>query len=178
MRRGSARAAGRARPTPDALERAVGPAALRQPEAVSAEVVGPSLEQGDLGRPAESGADQRQVLGKELILQGARARRQQHPLSAEQRGHEICESLARAGPRLDRQDLAPGQRRGDPPGHVHLLAAHVEARQRALQRPSLPEDVLELQHDRVYDYGTKETLLSYFMRPQGACGYTGALLLR
>ena len=117
-------------------------------QAVAAQVVGAPLEQCHARRAADGGSHQRQVLGEQLILQRARAGRDQHARAGQQRGYEVGEGLAGAGARLHHQQLARGQRAADALGHAQLLAAHLEVRQCPLERPAVTEYVLKIQHVR------------------------------
>ena len=117
-------------------------------QAVAAQIVGAALEQRDPRRAADGGGHERQVLGEQLVLQRARAGRDQHAR---------CRRAARAPGRRrscrcrcppPRPAARARQRAADALGHAQLLAPHLETAQRPLQRPTVTEYVLKLQHVR------------------------------
>ncbi len=61
-----------------------------------AQVVGAPFEHGDPRGPPEGAADERQILGEELILQRPGPGGDQDARSREQRRHEVGEGLAGA----------------------------------------------------------------------------------
>ena len=138
-------------PAFDARQRAVArareallPAELLQP--VGAQIVRAPLEQRDARRHADGAGDQRQVLVEQLVLQRARAGGDEHAPAGEQRGHEIGEGLAGAGARLDHERRAVFQRERHPAGHRQLRTARRETRQRARQRATRAENLVEWLH--------------------------------
>ena len=110
-------------------------AAKGDPEPVLAQVVGTTLEQRDLDRPAERLAHERQVAVVELVLQRPGSRRHDDPAPRVERGHEVGERLARAGAGLDHQRGAKVERLGHGIGHGELLAPGPEPGQRLGERP-------------------------------------------
>ncbi len=87
-------------------------------QAIAAQIVRASFEKSDARGAADRRGDQRQVLGKELVLQSARAGRDEHASTGKERGHQVGEGFAGAGARLDGQQLAPCERRGNPFSHA------------------------------------------------------------
>ena len=69
----------------------------------------------------------------QLLLQVLRVRGDDHGLTRaqgpEDRGHEVCQGLADAGARLDKQELLLAQSLGDLRGHLHLAGAVFVCRQ-------------------------------------------------
>jgi hypothetical protein len=116
---------------------------LGQLEPVQAQVVGAAFQERDARRPAKRLRHRRQVAVEQLVLEGARARRDDHLPAGQQRGHEIGEGLAGAGAGLDREQAARGERFADPVGHELLLAARFEAVDDAGERPVRPEQPAE-----------------------------------
>src|SRR6478672_673097 len=72
--------------------------ARRALEMVMADVVGATLQQRDGDRRRQRVADQRQVALEQLVLQRLRSGRHDDLAAVEQRGNEIRERLAGAGP--------------------------------------------------------------------------------
>jgi len=135
---------GDSRPALDAGQRAIARAGeaflathLLQP--VAAQIVRAALEQCDPRRDADGGGDQWQVFVEQLVLQGARARGDEHPLAGKQRGNQVSERLAGSRARLDHERRAVFQRQRDAAGHGQLRTARREIRQRAGQRPARSE---------------------------------------
>src|SRR6185437_6412033 len=122
------------------------PLSPREIEPVLTEVVRATLEQRDPRGPPEGTGDERQILREELILQRPGACRDEHASPGEQRGNEIGEGLACAGPGLDDQHLSRLDRPGHAIRHVHLLRARGEIGQGTLERALGTEDVIELEH--------------------------------
>ncbi len=128
------------------LQRQLLAALIRARQAVAAQIIGATLEQGYTCRTAQSCGHQRQVLGEQLILQRARAGRDQHTRAAQQRRHQVSEGLAGAGARLHHQGFACGKRVGYALRHEQLFAPHFEIRQRLLEGSAMTENVLKIQH--------------------------------
>ena len=110
---------------------------------MQAQVVRAALEQRDANRAAERLRDGRQVAVEKLVLESARAGRDDHLPSGEQRRHEVCESLARSRARFDREHSARGQRLAHPVRHELLLAARLEVVDHARERPRRAEQAAE-----------------------------------
>jgi hypothetical protein len=125
-----------------ALARQQGALLGRKFQSVPAQIVGPSLEQGDLDRQSERLRQQRNVAAKQLVLQRARAGGDDHAAPRQQRRNQVSEGLARARARLDDQGLEPRQRRAHGLGHGGLLGAVRIARQGARQRSLEVEDIV------------------------------------
>jgi hypothetical protein len=119
----------------------VGFARHRLGELAPAEVVADALEHDDGERPVDDGAEKRDVVARDLILQRARARRDHHALAALQRRDQIRERLARAGAGLDDQRALVGERTLDRGGHQALLGAILVVRDRAIEGAAGREDV-------------------------------------
>src|SRR5690606_26151927 len=142
-----------ARPRPDGLDRAEGrrvrvAAGAHQLEAMPAQVVVAALQQRDVHGPAKHAAEARQVPGEKLILQRARAGRDDRAAPRMQHRDEIRESLADARAGLDRDVTAAGERVGDDPGHAGLRLAVREAGQTARKDTFGVEQVRERLHRR------------------------------
>jgi ABC-type branched-subunit amino acid transport system ATPase component len=90
---------------------------------VQAQVVRAALQERDTRRAAKRARDHRQVAVEELVLERARAGRDDDLPAREQRRHEIGEGLAGARAGLDRERAAARERGADPVGHELLLAA-------------------------------------------------------
>src|SRR5690606_4914760 len=79
-----------------------------------------ALEQRDVRRPAEHAAEAGQVAREELILERARAGRDDGAKPRVQHGHEIREGLADAGARLDHDVRTVGEGVRDDARHPRL----------------------------------------------------------
>ena len=101
-------------------------------EAVQAQVVAAPLHAGRRERDVERLAQDRDVLEVDLFLEVLGAGRDQHPLAAEDGGHEVGERLAGAGARLGQQDAAVVEAR--PPRPPPSRAGRGAARSRAAPR--------------------------------------------
>jgi hypothetical protein len=108
---------------------------LRQLQPVQAQVVRAALQQRESRRTAECLRDGRQVAVEELVLERARAGRDDDLAAGQERRHQVGESLARAGAGLDRHHPARCERLADPVGHELLLTPRLEVRDDARQRP-------------------------------------------
>ncbi len=106
-----------------------GPVMARRLEPVPAEVVRAPLEQRDVHGPAQHGAERGQIARIELILQRARARRDDRVAAGEQDGHEICIGFADARAGLEGGMAALLERLPDELGHLLLRGAICKARQ-------------------------------------------------
>ena len=115
---------------------------------MQAQIVGATLQQRDAHRPADRARDRRQIAMEQLILQIARARRDDHAPARQQRRHEIRERLAGARARLDDQPPVRAQRERDLLGHRDLLLARREAGDRRRQRPLRSEQFVVVVHDQ------------------------------
>ena len=62
-----------------------------------AKIIGAALEQGDFRRQPQGACQQRHIAAKQLILQSAGARGDDHAAPREQRGNQVGKGLARAG---------------------------------------------------------------------------------
>ena len=60
---------------------------------------------------------------EQLVLQRLGAGRDYDAMARQQRGHEICKRLARAGTRFDHEIRTAANRRVDFLGHCHLFRA-------------------------------------------------------
>ena len=127
----------------DALERALRHFAL---EAIHAEIIRSTLQECDFRRRADGARHQRNIFGEELILQRARARRDQHAQPREQGGYEIGEGFTRAGTRFDDQRLASGKALRDRRCHAQLRLAGPKTRQVAGEGPRDAQNVIDIQH--------------------------------
>src|SRR5207249_3534738 len=103
-------------------------------EFVEAQVIGATLHVGGGERDAERLAQHGNILEKNLLLQILRAGRDEDALSAQDRGDQIGERLARAGARFGQQHAAGGERPRDGVGHFGLSGARLEFGQRARQQ--------------------------------------------
>ena len=136
---GQIAAARHRRPVADARQQRVGggrqqialPSDVLEPG--PAQIVAAAFEQRNPGGSSEGCRQQRQVAMKQLILQSARASRNQHAQSRQQRRHQVRECLACAGARLDQQVFALLQRLADARRHALLRTAGAKARQGARQ---------------------------------------------
>ena len=106
---------------------------------MQAQVVRTPFQERDARGPAERPCDRRQVAVEELVLERARAGRDDHLPAGQERGYEIGEGLAGAGAGLDRKQSARRERLADPVGHDLLLAARFEALDDARERALRPE---------------------------------------
>ncbi len=101
-------------------------------------VIRPPLEQARLEIPRQPLAQPGQVLDHQLLLQRVRVRRDDHPLPvadrSRDRGHEVREALARAGPGLHDQGAAASLDLGDGEQHLELGLAVLISGQQAGQR--------------------------------------------
>ena len=108
----------------------------RRLEPVPAQIVVAAFEQRDARGPADDGAEQRQVAGEQLVLQRARAGRDDRAAARQQHGQQIRECLADPRAGLDGGVTTRVERSGDERGHLLLCGAIAEARQAA--RASAP----------------------------------------
>lgn len=116
----------------------------REVEPVQAQVARAPLEQRRAHRQLERLDQTRQVAAEQLVLQGLGGGRQQHALAAQQRRHEIRESLAHAGAGLDHQHAAVLDGAGDGQRHFGLPRALAELFCRTRQDAALREGVAHL----------------------------------
>ena len=123
--------------------------ARRALEMVMADVVGATLEQRDGDRRRQRVADQRQVALEQLVLQRLRSRRHDDLAAVEQRGNEIRECLARAGPGFGDQRPPQRDRTRDRLRHRELLRPEPKAGQLVRERAAVAEDRGELGLRRV-----------------------------
>jgi hypothetical protein len=126
-------------PALHARQRAVARArqALLSPElaqTIGAQIVRTPLEQRHACRNTDGARHQGQVLVEQLILQRARTGGDEHAPAGQQRRHQVGESLARAGARLDHQRRAVFDRQCHAIGHRQLRTARREAGKRSRQR--------------------------------------------
>ncbi len=107
-----------------------------QIQAMPAQIVAASLEQGNLHRATQRTRNQGQIPAKELILQGLSPGGHHSPHARGQQRHQISKRLANARAGFHHQMLAHGQRIGDGVRHGHLgLAGRITwqyPRQRAI----------------------------------------------
>jgi hypothetical protein len=114
-------------------------------EPMPAQIVAATLEQRDPHRPADDGAEQRQVAAEQLILERVRARGDDCAPFEQQHGQQIRERLADTRARLD-DGVAPRlERRHDELRHLLLRRAVSEARQALGERAVSAEHVVEVQ---------------------------------
>jgi len=129
-------------PEREALDRLRRLAALRLVEPAATRVVRDALQDHRAERTSDQRAQEREVVARDLILQRARAGRDDHALAARERGHEVRERLAGAGAGLDEQRPIVGERARDRRGHHALLGAILVVRDRRRQRSARREDDL------------------------------------
>ena len=111
-----------------------------------AQVVGAALKQRGGERTAERAGQQRNIARVELVLQRARAGRNEHAQPGSQRRHQVGKGLAGAGARLHQQVLALRHGLGDALGHAPLCRPRDETLKSTRQRPAGPEDVVHGAH--------------------------------
>ena len=117
---------------------------------LEAEVVGPALEHGEAERPAEVGGQEREVLARQLVLQGLGGRGDDARDPREHAGDEVGERLPRAGARLHHQVLLALDGAGDGMGHLQLTGPVLStARQRGRDLRQRFGDVVEVTSWRV-----------------------------
>jgi len=116
---------------------------FREFQAMQAQVVGAALEERDARGPAERVRHRRQVPVEQLVLERARAGRDDRLLAGEQRRHQVGEGLAGARPGLDREHAPGFERFADPICHELLLAARLEALDDARERAVRAEQPAE-----------------------------------
>ena len=102
-------------------------------EAMQAQIVRAPLHVGRREGDAERVAQCGDVLEENLLLQGFRARRDEHALTAQKRGDEIGQRLPGAGSRLREEDAAPFEHSRDGGRHFDLPRTRLEIRHRADQ---------------------------------------------
>ena len=108
-------------------------------EPVQAEIVGAALHVGRAEGHAQRGAQRRNVLEVDLLLEVLRARGDQRALAAEDCRHEIRERFARARPRFREQHAAMLDGVGHGAGHGALPGARLELIDRFHERPIVRE---------------------------------------
>ena len=118
----------------------------RRLEPVPAEVVVAALEQRDARGPADHGAEQRQIAREQLVLESARAGRNDRAPAGQQHRQQIRERLADARARLDGSVPAGVERLGNERGHLRLRRAIAEALQALGERAVGAEYFLEFEH--------------------------------
>ena len=119
--------------------------AQRRVEAVPAKIVAAAFEHRDLHRPADDGAEQRQIAVEQLILQRVRAGRDDRAAPEQQHRQQVREGLADARAGLD-DGVAPRlERLDDELGHLLLRGAVREAGQALRERAVGAEHVVEIQ---------------------------------
>ena len=105
-------------------------------EPMQAEIVRPALHVGGAKRHAQRCLQRRNVLEVDLLLEVLGPGRDQHPLTIEDRRHQVRQRLAGAGPGLREQDTAVLERAGHRRRHRALALARLEvidgARQHAV----------------------------------------------
>src|SRR5690606_2989649 len=99
-------------------------------------------------RSPEHAAKPRQIAREQLILQRARAGRDDHAAPGVEHGHEIRERLADPGAGLDRDVRAALDRVGDDPGHPGLRLSVREPGQTPSEKPRRAEEMRKLEHRR------------------------------
>ena len=123
-------------------------AVARLLQSVQAEVTPSPLQQRGAQRQGEGVEQPRQVAHEELVLQALGRGADQGAAAAQQRRHQVREGLADAGPRLDDQRIAPGDRLRDGQRHALLRLARrigrVVARQRTAGVEGRNHRLLEL----------------------------------
>ena len=104
------------------------PALVHLAQAVQAQVAGAPLEPRHPQGQAQGLDQARHIAQEQLVLQRLGGRGNEHPLAAEQGWHQVGESLADAGARLDHQHAAVfhGARHGQ--GHGRLAGAWAKVR--------------------------------------------------
>ena len=118
--------------------------APRRVEPVPAQVIAAAFEHGDPHRPADDGAEQRQVATEQLVLQRVRAGRDDRAPFEQQQGQQIGEGLADTGARLDDRMPARLERSDDELRHLLLCGPIGETRQALGERAVGAEHVVEI----------------------------------
>ena len=118
--------------------------APRRVEPVPAQVIAAAFEHGDPHRPADDGAEQRQVATEQLVLQRVRAGRDDRAPFEQQQGQQIGEGLADTGARLDDRMPARLERSDDELRHPLLRGPIGETRQALGERAVGAEHVVEI----------------------------------
>ena len=118
--------------------------APRRVEPVPAQVIAAAFEHGDPHRPADDGAEQRQVATEQLVLQRVRAGRDDRAPFEQQQGQQIGEGLADTGARLDDRMPARLERSDDELRHSLLCGPIGETRQALGERAVGAEHVVEI----------------------------------
>ena len=156
----------------DVLARLEHPVRFRARQMVVAHIVRAPLEQRHRNRRLQRVAHHRQILLEQLVLQVLRAGRDDHLAAVEQRGHQIGESLARAGARLDDQDRVVADCLGDRQRHLALLRARTERRDFSGKRALFGEKTFDFDGHGGAIFRAKDMVI--------CCGqrYSAALILR
>ncbi len=114
-------------------------AILQRVEAMQTEIVAASLHVSGRERNAEGFLEDRQVLEEDLFLEVLGAGRDEHPLAAEDRGHEVGERFPGSRPRFGEEHAAVSEHVRHGGGHLELRGARLEAVERDRQRAARRE---------------------------------------
>ena len=106
-----------------------------------AKIIGAALEQRDLRRQSQGSRQQRDIAAKQLILQGARARGDDHATPRQKRRDQIGKGLTRPRAGFDDQGFQTRQREAHGRCHRGLFGAIRIARQSPRQRTLEAENI-------------------------------------